>query len=184
MPSAHSIRAEEVALSAEQEARLRLYRRLWIAGDDLDEARSIIEEVFKSKLRRPRSKKPSPLLIALTTALVVAYARPFVNSRGPSNIADRTVPGKLLQTLTSKERQLHDAILDMRNREVAHSDAEFLELTIELFPSGDGVISRVSRDPLSRLGLHMLHRMINKLTDEIELRCDELRGGLPHNVWL
>src|SRR5665647_3948838 len=92
---------ERVAVTAELEPLLRLYRRLWISRDDLHEAKAIIEEIMKSNLRFPRRKEPSPLLVALTTALVVSYARPFVNSRGQSAVAERTVPGSLLRVLTS-----------------------------------------------------------------------------------
>ena len=175
---------ERVAVTAELEPLLRLYRRLWISRDDLHEAKAIIEEIMKSNLRFPRRKEPSPLLVALTTALVVSYARPFVNSRGQSAVAERTVPGSLLRVLTSSEREFHNELVDIRNREVAHSDADVLELSITLYSDGDGGISRVPRHPFRRIELRALDRMIEKLTDEIERLCEELRKQLPLNVWL
>jgi len=184
MRSAPRSHLQRETVTPEQEPSLRLYRRLWISADDLREAKATISEILESGLRRPHSERPSPLLMALTTALVVSYARPFVNSRGGSEIADRTVPGSLLRTLTSKQRKLHDSVVEMRNREVAHSDADVLELMLELFPEGDGAISRVTRDPLLKADLRALDRIIDKLTDAIELRCEYLRSKLPHNVWL
>ena len=163
---------------------MRLYRRLWLSRIDLHEAKATIEEILKSNLLFPRRKEPSALLVALTTALVVSYARPFVNSRGQSAVAERSVPGSLLRVLTSSERELHDVLIAMRNREVAHSDADVLDISIELFPGGDGGICRVARHPLRRIELRAINRMIEKLALEIERRCEELRKELPQNVWL
>jgi hypothetical protein len=179
-----SMPIERVGVRAELEPQLRLYRRLWLSRIDLDEAKATVEEILGSNLPFPRRKNPSPLLTALTTALVVSYARPFVSSRGQSTVAERTVPGSLLRVLTSNERALHEAIIDMRNREVAHSDADVLEMSIELFPEGDGGICRAARHPFRRIDLRAVLHIIDKLTVEIECRCNELRNALPHNVWL
>ncbi len=175
---------DKVVLNTELEPQLRLYRRLWISRNDLDCAKASIESILKSNLRYPRRKKPEHLLVALTTTLVISYARPIVNSRGQSTTALRTVPATLLKVLTSQERILHDAIIEMRNQEVAHSDAEILELSIQLHPDGDGGISRATIHPLLRVHLHMLNRIIDKLTNEIERLCLNLRMQLPLNVWL
>ena len=173
-----------IAVKAELEPQLRLYRRLWLSRIDLHEAKASIAEILKSNLPFPRRKEPSALLVALTTALVVSYARPFVNARGHSAVAERTVPGKLLRVFTSRERELHEALVEMRNREVAHSDADVLEMSIELFPGGDGGICRAARHPLRRMELRALDRMLEKLLAQIERRCEELRKELPQNVWL
>ena len=175
---------QRVAVRFELEPQLRRYRRLLISCDDLQEAKATILKILESDLRFPRGKEPDPLLTALTTALVVSYARPFVNSRGHSRVAERTVPGSLLRVLPSRERDLHDALIEMRTREIAHSDAEVLELSIMLFPGGDGSISRLPRQPLRRVELRMLNRMIDKLTDEIDHLCMGLREQLPLGVWL
>jgi hypothetical protein len=175
---------ERVALPSGLQPQLRLYRRLWISRNDLAEAKATIEEILKSNLPYPRRKEPSALLVALTTALVVSYARPFVNSRGQSAVAERTAPGSLLRVLTSQERELHNLLIEIRNQEVAHSDADILELSIELFPGGDSSISRATRHPFRRITLRALNRMIDKLSDEIERLCDGLRTQLPQNVLL
>ena len=179
-----SERLEHFIVKTELEPQLRLYRRLWISYRDFDEARATLDEILKSKLPYPRHKEPNALLVALTTALIVSYARPFINSRGQSTVAERTVPGSLLRVLTSREREMHDALIEMRNREVAHSDIDILELSIQLHPNGDGGISRVTRHPFRRIELRTLNRMIEKLINEIDRLCDELRKQLPLNVWL
>lgn len=174
---------EPVSLSTEQEAKLRLYRRLWLTRIDLEETRETIDELIGRKLPLPRRQRPSPLLQSLTAALVVNYARPFVTSRGHS-VADRAVPGSCLRVLTSDERKTHDALIDIRNRQVAHSDADILEILIEVFPDGDGGICKVTRSPFRQSELRQIRRIVTKLEAEIERNCEELRPHLPHHVWL
>ena len=175
---------QRVSVGPELEPMLRRYRRLWISRHDLDEARAAITKIYELDLRRPRRKQADPLLVALTTAMVVSYARPFVHSRGQGEVADRTVPGTLLRVLNSDERAFHDFLIRMRNREVAHSDAEQLELYLRVFPDGDGGISRVPRYPLYRTELKALRKIIVKLDAEIERLCEVLRRSLPHEVWI
>ena len=174
---------EPQELSADQESKLRLYRRLWLTRIDLEETRETVNELIRRKLPLPRRQRPSPLLQSLTAALVVNYARPFVTSRGQS-IAEKSVPGSCLRVLTSDERKSHEALIDIRNRQVAHSDADVLEISIEVFPEGDGGVCRVVRSPFRQSELRQIRRMVVKLEAEIERNCETLRPHLPHHVWL
>lgn len=178
-----SRQVEPLALSEDQESKLRLYRRLWLTRIDLEETRGTVDELISRKLPLPRRQKPSPLLQSLTTALVVNYARPFITSRGQS-IAEKAVPGSCLRVLTADERKSHEALIDIRNREVAHSDADILEISIEVFPQGDGGVCRVARSPFRQSELRQIRRMVNKLEAEIERSCEMLRPYLPQHVWL
>ena len=164
--------------------QLRLYRRLYLARIDLEEAKATIEELLTRRIPTPRSNPPGRLLMALTTALVVSYARPFVSTRGRSDVAEKAVPGSLLRAFTSRERDLHEEILTIRNKEVAHSDADILEISINLYEHGDGAIFRNARAPFQRRTLKTVHCMIEKLEDSLDWRCTELRMELPLNVWL
>lgn len=175
---------ESAPLSAEQQIHLRQYRRLWLTEIDLEEAKGAIKEIIGRNLRRPGTHAPTSLLQSLTTALVVAYCRPFIMSRGSPGFADRTVPGSLLRVFTSNERAFHNQLIEIRNREVAHSDADVTEVTLELLPDGHGGICKVTRSPLSRPQLRMLLAMIEKLECELQARFEALRMKLPLNVWL
>jgi hypothetical protein len=174
---------DKVPLEGEQVALLRRYRRLWIARGDFDEASATIQQIIGFDLRRPPKGESNPLLVMLTVALVISYARPFVNSRGEASIADRTVPGSLLRVLNSADRGLHHHLLRMRNQEIAHSDAEMLELSLKLVVGGDIGIERLPRNPLYRAELYQLRRMISRLIGEIDRLCDSLRQNLPLGVW-
>ncbi len=175
---------KNVSLSPEQHAMLRQYRRMWLTEIDLEEAKGAIEEILKRDLRRSSIHPPTPLLQSLTTALIVAYARPFVLSRGDPHFADRTVPGSLLKVLTPLEQKLHEHLISIRNKEVAHSDADVTEVSLELLNGGHGGICMVTRAPFNRTQLRLLLRMIGKLQNELERRFELLRGQLPLNVWL
>lgn len=173
-----------IEVSASLQPHLRLYRRLYLARIDLEEAKASVVELLDRKIPLPRRALPSPLLLSLTTALVVAYARPFVHSRGASSVADKSVPGIILKCLTSSQRELHEALIDLRNKEIAHADADILDISLRLFSGGDSAIFKNVRAPFLRSTLRSILRLIKKLEDAIDARCEELRSELPHEVWL
>lgn len=168
---------------AHLQPKLRLYRRLWLAEIDLEEAKAALDEILRARIPIPRRERPPPLLLSLTTALVVAYARPWIDSRGQS-VADRSVPASLLRSLTSNQRKAHDFLLHLRNKEVAHSDADILDLHLRLYPDGHTAILRTSREAFTRADLKYIRRIIDKLANEIDRRCVELRAALPNGTWI
>lgn len=170
--------------SDELQPQLRLYRRLYLARIDLGEAKATVEDLLARKIALPRRNLPSPLLLAMTTALVVAYARPFVHSRGQSDVAEKSVPGALLRGLTAKEREVHDYLLHLRNKEVAHSDADVLEMSLMLCEDGDGAIFRSTRSPFPRPMLRGILRVIEKLDKALDRKCEDLREELPLDTWI
>jgi hypothetical protein len=99
-----------IQVPAHLQPKVRLYRRLWLAESDLDEAKAALDEILRARIPIPRHQRPPPLLLSLTTALVVAYARPWIDSRGQS-MADRKVPACLLRSLTSNQRKAHEFLL-------------------------------------------------------------------------
>lgn len=148
------------------------------------DANAAIDLIDKSGLRRSARGEHSAELIILTTALVVTYARPFVDTRGNAQLADRTVPGSILRVLTRPQRELHDFMIHLRQKEVAHSDVEVLDLSFRVFPGGDTAVSRTTKEPLCRQQLKSLRTIIRKLDHEIENQCESLRSMLPHYTWL
>jgi hypothetical protein len=121
--------------------------------------------------------------MALTTALVVAYARPWVHSRGQS-AAERAVPAALLRCLTARQRQAHDYLIELRNREIAHSDGDVVDLHLRLVYNGDSAILRTAREGFRRAELKDIRRIIQKLDAAMDKRCQELRRILPNYQWI
>lgn len=183
MPAANGESDIRVPVEQRLQSQLRLYRRLWLARVDLEEAKATADEILRAKIRIPRRERPPPLLLSLTTALVVAYARPWIYSRGQS-VAERTAPGSLLRTLTANQRELHNYLIDLRNRELAHSDADIVDLHLRLEWNGDSAILRTSREPFRRSELGQIRRIIEKIDAAMENRCGELRAVLPRHQWI
>ena len=184
MPASPSKRFERTELPAVLQPQLRLYRRLYIARIDLNEARATAEDLLARRITIPRHRPPSALLMAMNTALVISYARSFVLSRGESKVAEKTVPGILLRGLTAREREMHEALVTMRNKEIAHSDADILDMSLDVFEEGDGAIYKSTREPFRRTELRSILKLIEKLEDALHHRCKELRQELPHKVWI
>lgn len=172
-----------VTLAEDLQPKLRLYRRLWLTQVDLEEARATIDEILRARIPIPRKEQTPALLLSLTTAFIVAYARPWVHSRGQS-VADRTAPGSLLRVLTARQRQAHDYLVELRNREIAHSDADVMDVHLHLYFDGHSVLFKSARAPFTRLELRDFRRIIQKLEKAIAKRCQELRYELPLRTWI
>jgi hypothetical protein len=82
---------------------------------------------------------------AVSTAIIVTYARPFSVNRDRNNkreLADQ----KYVDALDSPNRTVHDRIINLRNRAFAHSDAEYHNVKVELTEGGG--VSTLATDPL------------------------------------
>ena len=64
---------------------------------------------------------PQALINALHTALVVTYARPFSANRADEQTA-ATISLRALFKMSAEQRRLHQGLLQLRNRALAHSD--------------------------------------------------------------
>jgi hypothetical protein len=91
------------------------FNRVNISSKDFEEAHMYLVEL--------RADLPMVLQRALLTAAVVAYARPFKNSRGSrEGSASARLPIDVGTLLGVEEIALHERIIDLRDRGVAHSD--------------------------------------------------------------
>jgi hypothetical protein len=64
---------------------------------------------------------------ALLIAGIVAYTRPFVQSRGGGR---SRLPRKLLSCLSREEHRIHSYLIEARNKILAHSDADQIILSV------------------------------------------------------
>jgi hypothetical protein len=121
-------------------------RRLVIADSDLWQAYRFIELLLKYEcqdLETDDDRSVRDLVTALDIALVVAYCRPFLQSKGGrrKNTALQ-LQGQLLRVYSDDEKKLHLAIVEQRNSEFAHSDADSYSPTISKTPFGPMHIMR------------------------------------------
>lgn len=82
---------------------------------------------------------------AVSTAIIVTYARPFSVNRDRNNKRD-PVDQRYVDALDSPNRSVHDRIINLRNKAFAHSDAEYHDVKVELTEGGG--VSTLANDPL------------------------------------
>jgi hypothetical protein len=115
----------KVALHAE-----RRRRRLLYSLHDLQQALSACEFLRECDDTQKYSRAELRRFRCYETALVIAYTRPFTQSRGEA------LPLSMKMTnlkLSVDRRALHDRLVEMRNKIVAHSDSEMMRMTIQPF---------------------------------------------------
>lgn len=113
---------QELGLSDEQFQKLRLFNRILISYNDFKQAHEIASLLLDGNLYRNYPRENRHILIALNMAAIVAYSRPFLDSKG--ELAYNRLPGKVLKKLNPKEIEVHQAVLNDRNTMMAHSDAD------------------------------------------------------------
>jgi hypothetical protein len=115
----------KIALHAEARRRRLLY-----SLNDLQQALSACAFLYECEETGTYSKIELRRFRCYETTLVVAYTRPFTQSRG----AAAPLMMKMVGLKLSNERQaLHDRLVEMRNKIMAHSDSEMMRMTTQPF---------------------------------------------------
>ena len=101
----------------------------------------------------------------ITTALVVAYSRPFSKGKkrrqnGPTDGVPAAVPATVLKDLTSEERSFHEWLLRSRRQDFAHSDADASNFQFDYWSEFD-VFVGVGRDPQAPFDSHVALRVLS-----------------------
>ena len=98
----------------------KLYSRLKVSSLDLDFAQYCLGVILKRRWHHQPWDKRGTIYLqqsAFTSALVVAYARPFTKSDGWPHFP----PG--LKRFDGAEDKLHDHMIELRHTVFAHSDS-------------------------------------------------------------
>ena len=158
----------DMAQSAELE---RLYKRLYIAGEDLTKAAQFAAFILKKGWHfNPWERRGTIYLqqSAFTSSLIVFYSRPFTRSIGLPEF-----PRRLLK-YNDAENNLHDTIIQLRHKVYAHSD----DASYKVQPfSINGYPTAILGAPffkLSKSEVEILRRMIGKTIKEIHGELGEL----------
>ena len=113
---------------------------------------------------------------AYTTAFVVAYGRPFTESRSWPKI-----PTRLLR-LTQDERALHDRLLELRNTVYAHSDVGARNLRKLTMLGEPFTIQRAPSMHLELRELQFARAMILRAQVAIRGRLASLASAFPDDA--
>lgn len=140
-----------------------LYRRLIISWHDLMDARPALAHLLSGDALLADEAVRDSLL----TSLVVSYGRCFTQSRGQSQTASR-LPDSFLKTLTTEELTLHRRLLQLRNTEFAHSDAEAAEVRVQAIPDFKSAVllpssRRLRSSSLSEVDLRVVSGLLGKM---------------------
>jgi hypothetical protein len=123
--SPQSPNQDKIALHAEARRRRLLY-----SLNDLQQALSACDFLYECEESNTYSRIQLRRFRCYETTLVVAYTRPFTPSRG----AAAPLTMKMVGLKLSNHRQaLHDRLMDMRNKIMAHSDSEMMRMTTQPF---------------------------------------------------
>lgn len=114
---------------SEDQRRTDGWKRLLIALNDLSESKKHLESyiafadspAYSEAYGAVGLEMAQTMENALLSYGLISYARPFIDSRGGKWTR---VPGRFLSSLTSEAREIHDYVLEVRNKLVAHSDFE------------------------------------------------------------
>ena len=107
--------------------RKQILQRLYMSGRDLNHASSALS-FLKEEIRSGKTVdlEQARRVQSFETAFIVSYSRPFVRARGK-------VPPLSLKSLGIKlrgvSRQIHEAIIVARNKSIAHSDFDFVQVS-------------------------------------------------------
>jgi hypothetical protein len=163
-------------LSPKEVSERALFKRLVISHFDLVEARGYLDRLLVAN----RDSTPAPSdgiqQAALMTALVVSYGRLFSANRGTQGVAP-SLPARFLRGFCTDERRLHEELIESRNQEFAHSDADPSGVNVNVFASPQGTPTTMPVSNRVRIGygqeqLEMLSQMLTRLYEQT---FDEMR---------
>jgi len=148
-----------------------LYGRLYVAQEDLRQAKYFVAHILKKGWHFQAWERRWTTYMqqsAFTTALVIAYARPFVESRGWPRLPKRLAP------YSKEQKALHNAILELRKKVYAHSDIERRNLRPFDINGEPSAIETLPEMRLTKGEAQMLSRMIDLTYSAICIRLKEL----------
>lgn len=149
-----------------EEARRRLRRVLlsWWDFYNADQFAALLEKSLEEERQAPPQEVNET---ALTIAAVVSYARPFSGNYDTPHTTGNFRKEHLQTALDESDLELHNRLMDLRNRDFAHSDAEVKDLSIAFRESPDGKtsipVSRNAMQPLSKRDTRHLREVLSKL---------------------
>lgn len=165
---------EELGLDDEQFGRLRLFNRILISYNDFKQAHEIASLLLDGDLYRNYPRENRHLVIALNMAAVVAYSRPFLDSRG--KLAHNRLPGRILRNLNAEKLELHETVLEDRNTMMAHSDGDANEAIPLVMETDRGpIVTPKNASAYATTLLPEAMRILKALSLELQERCFALR---------
>jgi hypothetical protein len=170
--------AREVKFIEFRDSDKKAYERLRIASSDLRLAQYCLSTILKKGWHyQPWQRRWTVYRqqTTYTTALVVAYVRPFTRSKGWPKL-----PVEVSEVFDAEETRLHEQLKDLRATLYAHSDSKNYSVSPWRSATFVGELLTEPSFRISDADARALNRMIDKLKVDIERRIKNLiPGELP-----
>ena len=111
-------------LTPEIDGKMRQFKRILLSYADFKHAKLASSVILTDQLHDKYPQESYVILEALNCSMIVAYCRPF--SGNNSQVPD--LPNRLLKCLNSSEQEIHHVVMQDRNKVLAHSDADALQI--------------------------------------------------------
>lgn len=150
----------------EKKNRVRQFKRIVMSFADFKEAVDLSGYLISNALHDDFDKNKL-LISALNSSMIMAYCRPFSgnDSRDGNKIPD--LGKKALRELNQDELALHQLIMNDRNKLLAHSDSDAVNLKFIVNQIGSHTLLQPIRNwstaPLSEESLKLFNQLAHKL---------------------
>ncbi len=147
------------------------YQLLYVAHLDLRQAAFFADHIASKKMHMEPwegSWKTYLHQCAYMTAMVIAYARPFTESRGWPKF-----PQRLLR-LSPEQKALHNRVLNLRNEVYAHPNVEAKHVQPIIFEGRPTAVLSLPPMRLPAQDVEMLREIIRTVCADIQRRLEEL----------
>jgi len=107
---------------------MRQYKRILLSYADFKHAKRASSYILDSQLHQKCAEEGYLILEAMNCSMIVAYCRPFSGNQSNAAGGIPDLPNRLLRVLDPAERAIHDVVMHDRNKVLAHSDDEVLQV--------------------------------------------------------
>jgi hypothetical protein len=163
-------------MSDENQKRLAF---LYLAKEELGETVRFAGALLKKEWCIDGGEHSSPESKALDIALVITYSRPFKKNYGFGTVAP--LMNRAMDNFTPNQLELHDRIINARDREYAHADAEANDIEV-YFDDWFAFSKCVTREPLQQFEIKSLIEMCRILIVSIDEQINEIRSTLTDQL--
>lgn len=172
---------KQLGLNDQSYRKFKLFNRILISYNDFKQAHEIASLLIEGNLYENYPKENRHLVIALNMAAIVAYARPFLDSRG--NLAHNRLPGKVLKILNEDERAVHETVLEDRNTMMAHSDADAnLSIPLVMETITGNILVPQNASPYATPLLPEAMQMLRNMSGKLQEYCFTLRKEMEPDM--
>lgn len=171
-----------LAMTPDEKSKARKLRvRAQIASVDTFEAIQTMYWLRQMHHMAPMAFQTRDIRLALVSAAVVSYCRPFKSSKG-KDAAPRLALEDLDLQLDRPLMDLHDEVITIRDQIVAHSDSDLLKLEqIPIDRRGPGQYSckmESTSERIQAINWELFQKLLAKVNDG----CARLAGALSDQL--